>query len=74
MIPGDSRHPSDPIAGDDEGSLAVREFTNAAESINVRQWIEAEATAKLRAEREARRRSEGDRNALYERGPTAFSA
>jgi hypothetical protein len=55
---------------------ALRETFPASDAINLRQWNEMEASSKARAAREARlkERANGDRLAVYFRGPTAFSA
>jgi hypothetical protein len=68
MAPREPEHPSNPVP--------TGETQHGGEPVVLRQWIETEATARVRAEREARRHnvSDSDRVAHYVRGPTAFSA
>lgn len=68
MAPREPEHPSTPVS--------TTETQHPGEPVTLRQWIETEATERVRAEREARRRNQSDseRAAHYVRGPTAFSA
>jgi hypothetical protein len=76
MIPADSKQPSHtPPRGEPEVLVAARDLAHRTDDVvSLRLWNETEASAKARAERQAKPRNERDRVALYARGPTSFSA